>query len=157
MYDDLQKRLEEENVTEEASNAAIGQISSGTMEVNQTNVVKYYDKLTSIAVEEKNIQKIKEICRNAEEPHMPAAEICLSISSLFAGAFFSAIISGIQMEFSWKAIVFYILCPMIAVGCGVAFFFLRHNEQISVNTIAIRILENLPETESEKKRTEYES
>jgi hypothetical protein len=47
----------------------------------------------------------------------------LGIASLFAGAFISAIISGIPIENSFKSIIFYILSPMIAVGCGVAFFF----------------------------------
>ena len=142
-----QMQLEQAIVHEGADNSITSNIRTDSLEVNQTNIVKVKKELESIAVEEKDIERIKSICEDVKEPHFPLAEVCLGISSLLVGAFFSAIISGVPFVLGWKAIVFYIICPVIASGCGVAFGFIREKEQVTAKSLADHVLEYLPEIE----------
>lgn len=80
---------------------------------------------------------------------MPWAEMLLGLSSLFAGAFLSAIISGVALEANWRSVVFYIISPAVAAGCGVAFFFLRKQNQTTAKSLADHIVEFLPDVDAE--------
>ena len=144
---DIQDNLDMNTLVDDAADISTGNIrNSGVMELRQTNVVKFDQKIESVAVDSRNIEKIYSICKDASSKRTPWTDVMLGIASLFAGAFISAIISGIPIENSFKSIIFYILSPMIAVGCGVAFFFNRKNEGSDVHDIAKHILEYLPYT-----------
>jgi len=85
------------------------------------------------------------ICESVKDTTFPIAEICLAIATLFAGASISSLISGIQLQADWKAIVFYVVSPMIVTGCLVAYFLTRKREEKSKADIVKHILEYIPE------------
>lgn len=117
---------------DDTSNVPTGNISTdGAVELRQTNtnVVKFEQKKESVMVDSRNIKKPHSICEDVNSQRFPWADVMLSVASLFAGTFISAIISGISLDGSVKSVVFYILSPVIAVGCGVAFFFTRRIER----------------------------
>lgn len=143
--------LENENIVEGASNTSTVQLgSNSTLELQQKNVVKFKNQVESTIIELKSVEKIRSICEKVEEPKIPWSEILLGLSSLFAGAFLSAIISGITLTSSWRCIIFYIVSPSVAAGCGVAFFFKRKQNQVSAKSLADHIVEFLPELDTEQ-------
>lgn len=148
LINDPQKMLEQDNISDDANNTTTGHINTSIMEFSQTNVVKYHNKLESVAVDIRDIEKMRAVCEKMKRSSFPIAEICLSAASLFAGGFISALISGVSFELNLKSIVFYTLCPAIAAGCIVAYFFKRDAEQTSTKFLADRILEYLPENEN---------
>ena len=150
MVEDLQAIIEDENVVGDASNTSSVQLgSSGTLELQQKNVVKFNNQVESTLIELKTVEKLHSICEKVEEPKMPWAEMLLGLSSLFAGAFLSAIISGVALEANWRCVVFYIISPAVAAGCGVAFFFLRKQNQATAKSLADHIVEFLPDVGAE--------
>ena len=158
MIEDLQNVLEDENVVGDAGNTSTVQLGrSGTLELQQKNVVKYNNEVNSTIIELKTVEKIRLICEKAEEPKKPWPEILLGLSSLLAGAFLGALISGIALEMSWRSIAFYILSPSVAVGCGVAFFFMRKQNQTSAKSLADHILEYLPDVDTEQGKEQCEN
>ena len=143
--------LENENIVEGAGNSSTTQLgNSGMLELQQKNVVKFNNQVESTIIELKTVEKLRSICEKVEEPKVPWPEIMLGLASLFAGAFLSAIISGIMLAPNWKCVVFYIFSPTIAAGCGVAFFFNRKQNQASAKSLADHIMELLPEIDTER-------
>lgn len=143
--DSIQDQLEKELVIGEANNTSTAQFGGRTLEIQQRNVVKFNEQIESIIIEVKSVKKINSLCQNIEEPKMPWAEVFLGLASLFAGAFISALISGIQLNSSWRSIVFYIISPVVAVGCGVAFLFLRKQGLVAAKMLAEQVVGLLPE------------
>ena len=74
----------------------------------------------------------------------------MGLSSLFAGAFLSALLSGVVFEMSWRSILFYVISPIIAVSAAVAFLLMRRQEQVTAKTLAEHVMEYLPENNDEK-------
>lgn len=145
IMDDFQKQLNQNNTYDSDGNSITSNLSSSTMEIKQTNVVKYNEKYESVVVYEKDIKRIKSICKDVKESHITAADFCLAIASLLAGAFISAFVSGVPLENGLKPIILYIVSPSIACGCGVAFFLTRKHEQTSAKSLADHVLEYLPD------------
>ena len=125
------------------------QIQGTVLELNQTNVVKYENRIESSLVSNENLKRIVDLCQKTEKNSFSGAELCLGIATLFAGAAISAILAGITFEMGWRTIAFYTVSPAIAIGCFVAYFFMRKNESLSKNELAKRILEYLPINEEE--------
>lgn len=150
---DFQTILSQGNTITPAANLATDQLGNGrTLEIQQKNVVRYNQQVDSTIIEIKNVEKIRLMCNKVENPRIPWPEILLGLSSLFAGAFLSAIISGIGLEPNWKTVVFYILSPVAATGCGVAFVFKRNQNQESAKSLADHILDYLPEIDGEQEK-----
>lgn len=151
MIDNLQSMLESGTIVEGVENTSTAQLGcSGTLELQQKNVVKFNNQVESTLIELKTVEKLRSICEEVEEPKIPWPEIALGLSSLLAGAFLSAIISGIALEVNSKSIFFYIISPSISVGCGVAFIFLRKQSQAAAKRLANHIVEYLPDFATEK-------
>lgn len=143
--------LENENIVEGAGNSSTTQLgNSGMLELQQKNVVKFNNQVESTIIELKTVEKLRSICEKVEEPKVSWPEILLCFASLFAGAFLSAIISGIVLAVNWKSIAFYVISPALATGCGVAFFFMRKQNQTSAKSLADHIVELLPEVDIEQ-------
>ncbi len=148
--EDLQVMLDNENVVGDLSNISTVPIgNSRTLELHQKNVVKFNNQVESTLIEVKTVEKLRSICEKVEEPKIPLNEILLGLSSLFAGAVLSALTSGIALEANWRSVFFYIISPIVAVGCGVAFFFLRKLSQVSAKSLADRIVELLPDVDTD--------
>lgn len=82
--------------------------------------------------------------RSISGDRFPLPEVLLGIATLTAGATFSAVISGVQLD-SWRGVVFFVILPMVAVGSGVAYGMLRHFSLRTTQQLAEDILADLPD------------
>lgn len=128
----------------------VSKIQNDVFELQQTNVVRYDNHIESKLVSIENIKRIRELCKCAKTKSFPYGDLFLGIATLFAGAFISALTSGIAFEIGWKAIAFYTVSPAISLGCFVAYGFNRKNEALFKNEFATRILECLPDSQEEE-------
>jgi hypothetical protein len=80
------------------------------------------------------------------DQRFPFSELLLGVSTLAAGGSFSAIVSGVSLS-SWRGVLFFVLFPVIAVGCGVAYGMLRHFTPRATQQVAVSVLEDLPDPE----------
>lgn len=71
-------------------------------------------------------------------------EALLGLATLTAGGSVSAIISGVKLD-SALGVTFYIVSPMIAVGCGVAYGMLRSAGIRTARHLAEDVLQELPD------------
>ena len=71
-------------------------------------------------------------------------EILLGVSTLAVGASLSAWISGVLLD-SPKGVAFFVMTPMIAVGCGVAYLIHRGEGSRSARHLADDALQDLPD------------
>lgn len=148
---EIQSTFEMNTIVDDASNVSTGNISNGGLiELRQTNVVKFDQKIESFAIDSRNIVKLHAICEKVSLQRFPWADVLLGIASIFAGAFISAFASGVSLEWSVRSVVFYILSPVLAVGCGVAYFFTRKIEEADVHELAEHIREYLPHAYEDK-------
>lgn len=95
-----------------------------------------------IEVKASQIRRIKEKIANVSESKYPIHEILLGVSSVSIGAFLSALISGVKLD-SCLGIIMYLICPVIASGTGVAYFFTRYMNLTTIKDLASSIDENL--------------
>ena len=114
------------------------------------SIVTFDKEVESVVIDKRHIQTIRNLCKAEDTDNTVATEICLAISMLFAGAFLSAIISKVDFVFNCMAILFYIISPVTAVGCFVAYYFKRNIDMASKKQLAEHILEYLPREEGKK-------
>lgn len=77
----------------------------------------------------------------------PVHEVLLGVCTLATGGALSALVSGVQME-TGRGLVFFVVLPAVAVGCGVAYGMLRHFTLQATHEIVNQILrEDLPDPE----------
>ena len=69
----------------------------------------------------------------------PFAEVFLGIASLLLGAFLGALIAKVPYELCFASVLSYNICPVGGIGCGVAYFFCRHNESADVVQLATQV------------------
>ena len=77
----------------------------------------------------------------------------MGLSTLLMGAFLSAIMSQVTYKFQILSVFFYTICPSLAVGCGIAYFFLRKNEIDDIKKFAEKIeyfFQNIADDEGEE-------
>jgi amino acid transporter len=74
----------------------------------------------------------------------PWHEVMLGVSSLAFGAFLGALPADLKAA-TFQAVVFYTLMPIVGVGSGVAFFFLRHKSGSDAVQEADEVLADLPD------------
>lgn len=79
----------------------------------------------------------------------PLADLLLGVATLTAGAFLSALVSDVCLD-SWRGKLFYIISPIVAVGTGVAFVFVRKSYDRSCHEAARDVLDDLPDPEQTK-------
>ena len=140
--------MQEKTLVSPAANESF--IQSGKLELKQTNIVTFDKEVESVVIDKRHIQTIRNLCKAEDTDNTVATEICLAISMLFAGAFLSAIISKVDFVFNCMAILFYIISPVTAVGCFVAYYFKRNIDIASKKQLAEHILEYLPREEGKK-------
>lgn len=81
----------------------------------------------------------------------PWYELLLAISSLAFGTFFGALSSGITYVADpthWKLL--FVFMPMVGIGTGVAYLFMRHQGTGEVAAVARQILDELPDPNNSK-------
>lgn len=110
-------------VIEEAGNV-IDEKSNHTLQYEQKHNVVLPPEEKKIAINISAIRKIRYECACAKENKFTYAELWLGLSTLFFGAFFSALISKIPYKVNFLSIFFYSVCPVLGGIFGVAYFFL---------------------------------
>lgn len=73
----------------------------------------------------------------------PTSEVLLGVSTLAAGGALSALVSSVALA-SWQGVLFFVVLPVVAVGCGVAYGMLRHFTIRAAQQLAEDVLEDLP-------------
>ena len=109
----------------------------------------YFD-LGYVRFKTEDLHYIEDTLHNAEETKYPKAELLLFFASLFAGALVSGFISGFNLK-SVLSIVLLVIYVGGAVGCFVAYFFVRSNQAKDISELSKEILSRLPKTKDSKK------
>lgn len=109
------------------------------LQYNQTFSVKVPSPGEKVVMDMDDLVKIKTECDKIKKNKFPYAEISLGLSTLFLGAFLSALISQISYECQFLSILFYSICPTIGIGLVVVYLFCRNNEMRTANDLAERI------------------
>ena len=109
-----------------------------------------------IAINISAIRKIRYECACAKENKFTYAELWLGLSTLFFGAFFSALISKIPYKVNFLSIFFYSVCPVLGGIFCVAYFFCRKNNNRDIVQLAEKIEEYIIDPEDmEETRNEH--
>ncbi len=104
---------------------------------------------TVIAVDITVLDKICEKCQAIQETTFPFEEIFLSVASLLLGVFLNALVAGIKLDGSALSVFSYVVSPAIAVGCGVAYFFLKRTKHENAKQLTKEILEYIADIEDQ--------
>lgn len=129
------------NVTAENVDNIINSSNKYELHINQTLSVQPPKVKKYVLIDANNIKKIEDLCNKAKSEKISLDEIFLGASSLFLGAFLSALISGIPYEFSFISILSYSICPFGGIGFGSAYFFTRKSKIVDINTISEKVIE----------------
>lgn len=96
------------------------------------------------------IVKIKKECDIVRKKKFSLSELMLSLAMLFWGAFFSALISGVNYEFSVLSILFYTVSPLLGI-VGIILYFVFKGNNFSGASDLIRVIDDvLPTIENEE-------
>lgn len=108
------------------------------------------------AIRVSSIRKVYKACNDVRKASFSLAELWLSLSTLFLGAFISAIISQFKYEYSILSIIFYSVCPALGGIFFVLYFMMRRNSTLTATELADIVQENIPDpNEMEEKNNEY--
>ena len=142
-------------VIEEAGNV-IDEKSNHTLQYEQKHNVVLPPEEKKIAINISAIRKMRYECACAKENKFTYAELWLGLSTLFFGAFFSALISKIPYKVKFLSIFFYSVCPVLGGIFGVAYFFCRKNNNRDIVQLAEKIEEYIIDPEDmEETRNEH--
>lgn len=136
-----------ETSTEDCVTNVIGPDSNGTLRFSQTYDVKVPKASGKVVLDASCVRKIKNLCSQAKTPKFPFAEVFLGIASLLLGAFLGALIAKVPYELSFASVLSYNICPIGGIGCGVAYFFCRHNESADAVQLATQIDECISDSD----------
>ena len=128
-----------QNATTEDAENIISQDTNNELQYNHKISVKVPDPGEMVVIDLKSINKIRNECDKAKNNHFPWAEVLLGVSSLFIGAFLSALMSQISYELKFLSVLFYTICPTAGIGCGVAYIFCRKNDMYTAKQLAEKI------------------
>lgn len=130
--------------------------SNHTLQYEQKHNVVLPPEEKKIAINISAIRKIRYECACAKENKFTYAELWLGLSTLFFGAFFSALISKIPYKVNFLSIFFYSVCPVLGGIFGVAYFFCRKNNNRDIVQLAEKIEEYIIDPEDmEETRNEH--
>ena len=145
LWSDSIERFDQNNTIESNASSTVT-VQPSSVEVPQKNVIRYDDTVQYIAIDIKQIQKIKQLCKDGiEQKTSSNHDVFLGISTLFGGATISAYIAGVILQPDWKSVLLYVISPAIAVGTFIAYLFTRKYESESKIELAKHIIEYLPE------------
>ena len=134
-------------IIEDAANI-IDEKSNCTLEYQQKHNVVLPPEEKKIAITISAIRKIRYECDCAKKNKFAYAELCLGFSTLFFGAFFSALISQIPYKAILLSVFFYSICPTLGGILGVAYFFCKKNDNRDIAQLADRIEEYIIDPEN---------
>lgn len=133
----------ENTVVEESANVVLPNNSNTDFQYNQTFSVSVPKPGKKKLIDEACVEKIMAECAKAKKKTFPWAELLLGIATMFIGAFLSALISKMPYEFSFLSVLFYSICPILGIGCFVAYIFCRKLDGENIKKFAETVEENL--------------
>ncbi|OEH84281.1 hypothetical protein BHU72_10730 [Desulfuribacillus stibiiarsenatis] len=92
-----------------------------------------------VEVKASKLKRVREKLELLTSDRFPLYELFLGISSTCLGAFLSALASDIQLT-TRKGQFLFIFCPIVAMGTGVAYLFLRYISILKPKIIATDLL-----------------
>lgn len=134
----------------------VADINKGSLQYNQLVEIKVpVEDINEykIAVRKSSIKKIKNACNEIQNNKFTWGELLIGICTMFFGAFLSAIISGVKYELNFLGVMFYTICPMIAVASLIGYIACRKSLIRDASYLANIVNEHLvldDETESEE-------
>jgi len=129
------------NVITENVDNVISDKSNKELQFDQTVSVRVPKIREQVSIDKINVQKIKKVCEDANKEKFPLAEIFLGASTLFLGAFLSALLSKVPYAFNFIGVLSYSVCPFAGIGFGVAYIFKRKNNASDIKIFAEKVLE----------------
>lgn len=108
------------------------------------------------AIRASALRKVYKACKDVKRASFSWAELWLSLSTLFLGAFISALISQIKYEYSFLSILFYSVCPLLGAVFLVLYFMVRNSATLTATALADIVVDNIPDPdEKEEITSEY--
>ena len=118
---------------------------------NVGNVISNNDMLKikqtmdfTYAIRVSSISKVYKACTEVKKTKFSWAELWLSLSTLFLGAFISALVSQIEYMHSFLSIIFYSVCPALGGIFFMAYFMARKTSSLTATKLADIVQENIP-------------
>ena len=96
------------------------------------------------AIRVSSISKVYKACTEVKKTKFSWAELWLSLSTLFLGAFISALVSQIEYMHSFLNIIFYSVCPALGGIFFMAYFMARKTSSLTATKLADIVQENIP-------------
>ena len=136
-----------ENMWIPADDTLIENVGNIISESNNNGILQYNQKVDvrvpksdandfQVAIRASSIRKILKACKDTKKNEFTWSELFLGLSTLFIGAFFSAIISQVEYTSKFLSVFLYSICPMVGVSFFVAYFFCRKASSIDASRLA---------------------
>jgi len=98
-----------------------------------------------IMVYESTITKCRTKLNLIKSQKVTSLEWLLGFSTASFGGVLGGLASNVKLEASFSGIVFYVVLPMIFIGCAVAYFYKRKEKFSEPSKLASDILDELPD------------
>lgn len=125
---------------EEAENV-ISTNSNNKMEYNRIHTILQSKEEVEVVIYLSSVKKIKAECEKVKKMKSSYADVFLGFSTLFIGAFFSAILSKIPYKPEFLSIFFYTICPMLGIILGTCFVYFRKKDKMDIKIFAEKVEE----------------
>lgn len=86
----------------------------------------------NVLISKKNIDLVREKCKKSKKTWLP--ELLFGLATTSFGAIISFLTAGVAFN-DWKAYVGYIALPLIFVGCGISWLFVKNNNSKDNNEL----------------------
>lgn len=123
----------------------IGEESNEKIIYNQKINVCFPAQEKMIAINYSDVEKLDKHCNMIKKRKYNCSELLLSFASLFLGAFLSAIISGINFNYTFISIMSYCICPVLGSSLLVAYFMIRLIHKNDEKALAEKVQEYIIE------------
>ena len=129
-------------------------VTGGKQEkVTHTMPIRYTEEDATefaIPVKASTLRRCREELRSLQTNSFPWAEVLLGIACAGLGSIAGACAGDVVLN-SGKGVCFYIIAPMMLVGCAVGYFFMRRNPIRESADVATSVLHELPDPDSMNK------
>lgn len=140
--------ISKENLEATMKQSVISVNANTEIKYNATNSILMPPEPQRVAVNIKDVEKIREICKKSKNEKHKFGELYLTGASLMAGVILNAITSKATYDNNLTNLMVYTVSPILAAGLGVAYFYNRGNIINNTKDMAERIEEHLEEVEN---------
>ena len=123
----------------------IGEESNEKLTYNQKINICLPAQEKRITINYSDVEKLDKHCNMMKKRKYNCSELLLSFASLFLGAFFSALISGINFNCTFISIMSYCICPTFGSSLLVAYFMIELIHKNDEKALAEKVQEYINE------------